>query len=191
MNKVRETLDEIVTALTPNYSTSYEGLLRARDKIVALRDGKIGNYRPENVPVAVDLIIRGPGSKIVMIERHNEPHGFALPGGFMEQGESLVDAAVREAKEETGLDVHVNDQFWAYSKPGRDPRGSVVSVVFLAFAIGEPKAGDDAKTAKWFKLGELPPRDQIVFDHAQIVFDYVRWIQNRDEFAGRRPSAYR
>ena len=81
----------------------------------------------------------------MLIERKNPPHGWALPGGFVDVGESLAHAAVREAREETSLEVTLGEQFFAYSDPKRDPRGPTVSVVFLGRASGEPRAADDAK----------------------------------------------
>ena len=140
--------------------------------------------RPENVPVTVDIIIRlkDHHNKIVLIERRNEPHGWAIPGGFVEQNESLASAAVREAKEETGLDVVLREQFFAFSKPGRDPRGAVVSVCFIADAYGTPKADDDAKNVAIVHHDEheLP----LAFDHAEVLEHYGTWLST-----GWRPTA--
>ncbi len=129
--------------------------------------------RPENVPVTVDVIIE-IDNKIVLIERKNYPAGYALPGGFVEAGESLAQAAVREAKEETGLDVKLIEQFFAYSKPGRDPRGPVVSVVFIGQAKGVPVGADDAKRAILVNPSDLP---NMAFDHADIVEDYLEYVK--------------
>ena len=116
-----------------------------------------------------DLIIeynRG----IVLIKRKNPPEGWALPGGFVEYGESLEAAAVREAKEETGLDVELLRQFHAYSDPKRDPRHHTITIVFLAKAKGNAVAGDDAKEIGVFSKDTQP--EQIAFDHRDIINDY-------------------
>jgi 8-oxo-dGTP diphosphatase len=117
----------------------------------------------------VDIIIR-IGASVVLIERRNPPYGWALPGGFIDYGESLEEAAVREAREETGLEVAKLQQFRAYSDPGRDPRQHNISMVFTAEASGVPRAGDDAERVRLFPLGQLPA--QLCFDHAQILSDY-------------------
>ena len=119
----------------------------------------------------VDIIIE-VGNGIVLVERKNPPLGWALPGGFVDYGESLEKAAVREAKEETGLDVELVRQFHAYSDPDRDPRHHTITVVFIARAKGTPKGGDDAKTAKVFSKENIP-FDRLVFDHARIIRDYL------------------
>lgn len=122
----------------------------------------------KNPIVTVDIIIEIEG-KIVLIERANEPFGFALPGGFVDYGESLERAAVREAKEETGLDIKLERQLGAYSDPKRDPRQHNVSIVFVATAEGTPKGADDAKSAVLFSKDEIP---SLAFDHEKIVADY-------------------
>jgi ADP-ribose pyrophosphatase YjhB (NUDIX family) len=109
--------------------------------------------------------------RLVLVKRRNPPHGWALPGGFVDYGETVEEAAVREAKEETGLDIDLVRQFHVYSMPGRDPRGHMMSTVFLARAQGEPRGGDDAAEARAFGPGELP--DNIVFDHPKIIEDYL------------------
>lgn len=119
--------------------------------------------------VTVDIIIE-IADGIVLIERKNPPHGWALPGGFVDYGESLESAATREAKEETSLTVELCEQFYTYSDPGRDPRHHTVSTVFIATAEGIPNAADDAKTARIFSGGLLP--HPLVFDHPQILQDY-------------------
>ena len=116
----------------------------------------------------VDIIIEVEGG-IVLIERKNEPFGWALPGGFVDYGESYEDAAVREAREETGLEVTLVRQFHTYSDPDRDPRQHTASTVFIATASGVPEGGDDALRASVFDQGHLP---DLVFDHARIVDDY-------------------
>ena len=129
--------------------------------------------------VTVDIIIRYQGG-IVMIERKNPPPGWAIPGGFVDIGESLEDAAVREAKEETSLDVALIEQFHAYSKPDRDPRFHTVSVAFIADGKGTLAGRDDARKADVFAEGSLP--DQIAFDHANILADYFSYLKT-----GKRP----
>ena len=129
----------------------------------------------------VDTIIEISSGGIVLIERKNLPHGWALPGGFVDYGESLESAAVREAKEETCLDVTLVEQFYTYSDPQRDPRHHTVSTVYLAVADGVPQGGDDAQDAKVFVETELPAR--IVFDHPKILADYFRYKKT-----GQRPK---
>lgn len=144
--------------------------------------------RHDSVPVTVDVIIELNSKEIVLIERLNEPHGVAFPGGFVEPGESLAEAARREAKEETGLDVHLEEQFFAYSRPGRDPRGPVVSVVFIGMAMGTPVAADDAKSAFAHDIDAELPAGAMAFDHAEILADYL-WY--RKSGRGSRPGSQR
>ena len=118
---------------------------------------------------------------MVLIERKNTPHGWALPGGFVDYGENLEAAAVREAKEETSLEVHLVEQFYTYSDPSRDPRQHTISTVYIATARGVPRGADDAKVAKIFTEGELP--SLIVFDHRRILSDYLAY-----KGTGRRPK---
>lgn len=125
-------------------------------------------FQPRNPLVTVDLIINIDDG-IVLIERNNPPHGWALPGGFVDYGETLEQAAVREAREETGLQVNLRGQFHTYSDPARDPRHHTVSTVFLATAQGTPKGGDDARQARIFTREKLP---LLVFDHKRILDDY-------------------
>jgi 8-oxo-dGTP diphosphatase len=120
--------------------------------------------------VTVDVIIRAGGG-IVLVRRRHAPLGWALPGGFLEAGETLEAAAAREALEETGLRVRLGRQFHTYSDPARDPRRHTVSTVFLGEADGEPRGGDDAAEARVFAPGALP--EPIVFDHARIIADYL------------------
>jgi 8-oxo-dGTP diphosphatase len=129
----------------------------------------------KNPVPTVDILIEldGRPGTLVFIERKNEPRGYALPGGFVDQGEWLADAAAREAKEETGLDVQITELFHAYSNPARDPRQHTVSTVFIARAAGSPVGGDDAAKTVVCAPGELP--GPLVFDHATIVADYVAY----------------
>jgi 8-oxo-dGTP diphosphatase len=121
----------------------------------------------------VDCIIELPGDRIVLIRRKNPPHGWALPGGFVDEGERLDLAARREAKEETGLEVEVTEQFFTYSDPKRDPRKHTLSTVFIARATGEPVGSDDAAEARAFPIDQLP--GELCFDHGEMVADYLRY----------------
>lgn len=125
--------------------------------------------RFRNPVPTVDIIIELRGG-VVLIERANEPHGWALPGGFVDYGESLEEAAVREALEETGLRVELQRQMHTYSDPARDPRQHTISTVFVATGHGELRAGDDARGAALFTEDTLP--EELVFDHRQILEDY-------------------
>ena len=125
-----------------------------------------------NPLVTVDLIIEIDGG-VVLIERQNPPLGWALPGGFVDYGESLEQAAIREAREETSLDVLLTKQFHTYSDPNRDPRHHSVTTVYLATSHGFPKAGDDAKGIGVYMRSQLPA--PIVFDHERILNDYFRY----------------
>ncbi|MBI4687826.1 MAG: NUDIX hydrolase [Nitrospirae bacterium] len=124
---------------------------------------------PRNPFLTVDAIIEVQGG-IVLIKRKNHPPGWAIPGGFVDYGETLEEAVIREAKEETGLDIELIRQFHTYSDPIRDPRHHTVSTIFIAKADGSPKAGDDAKEAMIFTKEALP--EEIAFDHRKILEDY-------------------
>jgi len=128
---------------------------------------------------AVDLIIEIEGQGWVLIERRNPPPGWALPGGFVEVGESLEQAAVREAREETCLEVELLGQFHTYSDPARDPRMHCISTVFVARAEGTPKAEDDAKSVAVFPRDRLP--EVMAFDHRKILEEYLNshWCPSR------------
>jgi len=124
----------------------------------------------------VDIIIEltdKPQRPIVLIERKNIPLGWALPGGFVDYGESVEIAAIREAKEEVSLEVELIEQFQVYSDPKRDPRQHTLSIVFIAIAKGEPIAADDAKNLGIFPTWEIP--DNLCFDHDKIIQDYLRY----------------
>ena len=129
--------------------------------------------------LAADVIIElrdRPGRPIVLIKRKNPPFGWAIPGGFVDVGESVESAAAREAEEETGLEVECLQLLGIYSDPGRDPRGHTASAVYVAEASGEPVAGDDAGQVGIFEPGHTPP---VVFDHDRIVSDYLKWRNSR------------
>jgi ADP-ribose pyrophosphatase YjhB (NUDIX family) len=138
---------------------------------------KIRRYR--NPAPTVDLIIEYEDRGIILIERGKPPWGWALPGGFVDYGESLEAAARREAKEETGLEVELLGQFHTYSDPGRDPRQHNISTVFVARGRGRIDAGDDARNVKVFTPEHLPA--VLAFDHAHILADYLKvrreWLE--------------
>ncbi len=135
-------------------------------------------FKPETPYLAVDGIVNLQGDDgkflgIVLIERKYPPLGLALPGGFVEVGESVERAVLREMEEEINLKVVALRQFKVYSSPGRDPRFHVASVVFECVARGEPKGRDDAKVAKLFGYDEIPLK-KLVFDHKTILSDYLK-----------------
>lgn len=127
-----------------------------------------------NPLLTVDAIIE-TRSGIILIERKNPPYGWALPGGFVDYGETLEAAVIREAKEETSLDIEITEQFHAYSDPSRDPRNHTVSVVFITKSDENqrPKAMDDAKSLKIFSVSEIP--ENLAFDHGKIISDYLKY----------------
>jgi ADP-ribose pyrophosphatase YjhB (NUDIX family) len=128
----------------------------------------------------VDIIIeieRESGKEgIILIKRKNPPYGWALPGGFVDCGESLEEAAVREAKEETSLDIRLKSQFHTYSDPKRDPRKHTISTVYVAAAQGKPKAQDDAQEIGIFTEEEID--FPLAFDHQEILADYFKQKNN-------------
>ncbi len=145
--------------------------------------------RPRTPLLAVDVIIElvdCSDRPIVLIERRNPPLGWALPGGFVDIGERLEQAAAREAKEETCLDVTLRGLLGCYSDPGRDPRGHTVSIVYVAESRGQPHAADDARNLGVFSLDTLPT--PLAFDHAVILTDYRRF-RDTGEPASVAPSA--
>jgi 8-oxo-dGTP diphosphatase len=139
------------------------------------RCGSAIEYYRNPVP-AVDLLIETEAADghagLVLIQRRHPPLGWALPGGFIHIGESAEQAALREAREETGLEVILVRLHGVNSKPGRDPRGSTLSVVYVARAQGPPRAGDDAAAVRIVPLTELHEQ-RLAFDHDQIVADYL------------------
>jgi 8-oxo-dGTP diphosphatase len=135
--------------------------------------------RPVTPLIAADAIIELidlPDRPIVLIERKYPPAGWAIPGGFVDVGESLESAAVREAKEETGLDVRLLALLGMYSNPARDPRGHTVTAVYVAEAHGAPEAADDAKNVVIAQLDALP--EPLAFDHAMVLADYRRFRES-------------
>jgi len=123
------------------------------------------------VDIIIELVDR-PSRPIILIERQNAPVGWAIPGGFVDYGESVETAAVREAQEEISLPVVLIEQFQVYSDPNRDPRQHTLSIVFLATATGEPQAADDAKNVGVFHHWDIPT--DLCFDHDKILRDY--WL---------------
>ena len=130
--------------------------------------------RPKCPPIAADVIAE-IGDKIVLIERRNFPLGWAIPGGFVDFGETVEHAAIREAREEISLDVRIRTLLGVYSRADRDPRGHTITVVYVARARGTPKAADDAKNLALFDPREPPA--PLAFDHAEVLRDYVRFLK--------------
>lgn len=134
----------------------------------------------KNPTPTVDIIIE-IDERIVLIWRKNKPLGWAIPGGFVDEGESVEHAAWREAREETGLDVELKELLYIYSDPRRDPRQHTMSAVFMGTASGAPEARDDAADARLFELDALP--SDLAFDHARILAHYREYRRS-----GKRPS---
>lgn len=132
-----------------------------------------GHRHPVSTVDIIIEVIRDDGQPgVVLIERKNPPCGWALPGGFVDYGETLEQAAVREAREETSLEVKLEYQLHTYSDPGRDPRGHTISTVFVASAQGEPRGRDDALRAAVFTAADIV--FPLAFDHRRILTDYFR-----------------
>lgn len=142
---------------------------------------KFSRYR--NPVPTVDVIIEYQDQGLVLIERQKPPYGWALPGGFVEYGEALEEAARREAKEETALDVTLLGQFHSYSDPERDPRQHTITTVFVARGYGRPQAASDAKSLAIFPLEGLP--SHLAFDHDRILQDYLKvrkiWLSRESD----------
>jgi 8-oxo-dGTP diphosphatase len=139
--------------------------------------------RPVCPPIAADVIAE-IGDRVVLIERKNFPLGWAIPGGFVDVGETVEHAAVRELQEETSLTVELRALLGVYSRPERDPRGQTVTVVYVGRAQGTPEARDDAKGIGLF-LPTEPPMP-LAFDHAEILADYLRFLKS-----GEFPAPWR
>jgi 8-oxo-dGTP diphosphatase len=140
----------------------------------------VAQYARPALTVDVALIAAAPAPSVLLIERAHEPYGgaWALPGGFVEEGERIVDAAARELAEETGVSTGELTLLGVYDTPGRDPRGWTVSVTYLGRVAErvEARGGDDAADAAWFALDALP---QLAFDHAEIVADAAAELARR------------
>jgi ADP-ribose pyrophosphatase YjhB (NUDIX family) len=128
----------------------------------------------QNPIPTIDIIIEIESNGIVLIKRKNPPYGWAIPGGFVDYGESLEEAAVREAKEETNLDVKLIKQFHTYSDPKRDLRHHSISTIYIAKAKGKPEAKDDALEIGIFSESNLP--EEMAFDHRSILNDYFKRV---------------
>ncbi len=128
--------------------------------------------RHRNPTPTVDIIIEIADQGLVLIQRANPPLGWALPGGYVDYGESLEDAARREAREETSLEVRLLGQLHTYSDPQRDPRQHNISTVFVGWSAGSPRAADDARSLRIFRPEDLPA--ELAFDHGRILADYLQ-----------------
>ena len=144
----------------------------------------MSNKQHKNPIPTVDIIIQRD-SQILLVERKKDPFKghFVFPGGFVNEGEKVEDAALREVKEETSLSVELVDILGVYSDPARDPRGHIMSTVFIGKISpnnkDEEKAGDDAKALKWFELDKIDSQN-LGFDHNKIISDYNKWKQNKN-----------
>ena len=135
----------------------------------------------------IDVIINR-NDEIILIKRRKEPNKgkFSIPGGFVEWGETVEDAAIREAQEETGLKVKLAEILGVYSDPDRDVRGHVMTVAFVANPIGGIlKGGDDAEDAKWFNLSDVP-FENMPGDHPKIIHDFIKWKKSGGTYWSRK-----
>ena len=136
-----------------------------------------------NPALAVDVVVVD-GDKILLVKRGRPPHQgeWALPGGFVEYGETVESAAKREVQEETGIAINLSAILGIYSDPERDPRGHTVSIVFVGKMVGgQLQGGDDAANARWYEING-PREEQLAFDHEMIVQDFRQWLKNRTTF---------
>jgi 8-oxo-dGTP diphosphatase len=147
----------------------------------------VGKQKHKNPTPTVDTIIQ-QGSKVLLVERKKDPfkQTMVLPGGFINEGELAEDAAIREVKEETSLDIELENILGVYSDPSRDPRGHIMSTVFIGKISDksdnkEPIAGDDAATTKWVDLESIE-EETFGFDHQKILMDYKKWKQSRQTY---------
>ena len=122
---------------------------------------------------AIVELVNVPGRPIVLIERKNPPYGWAIPGGFVDIGETLEAAAIREAREEITLDIELVSLLGIYSNPKRDPRGHTITAIYVATSTGTPVAADDAKSLRVFALDDFP--SPLAFDHDMVLADYRRY----------------
>jgi len=152
-----------------NRTVNFHYIMSTKNKCICVTCGAEFDIYQNPLPT-VDIIIELNEMGIVLIKRKNDPIGWAIPGGFVDYMESLEDAAIREAKEETGLDVVLVRQMHAYSNPNRDPRHHTISTVYIAKATGTPVAADDAVEVNIFSRDNLP--SPLVFDHHEILADY-------------------
>ena len=139
-----------------------------KEKIICPECGHVSE-RYKNPMPTVDVIVDIDG-RVVLVRRKNPPYGWAIPGGFIDYGENAEDAAVREIREETGLEITNLMQFHCYSDPDRDPRFHTITAVFTAKSVGKPVPGDDAVDIGLFTADDLP--SPLAFDHADILNDY-------------------
>lgn len=141
-----------------------------------------------NPTPTADVVIYDPERGVVIIRRKNIPHGYALPGGFIDEGEMAETAAKREMLEETGLDVELTGLLGVYSRPDRDPRQHTITTAFTGRAKNPEalKAGDDASAAAWYKLDNLP--EPLVFDHKKILADFAETLAGKRCVATIQPQ---
>lgn len=153
-----------------------------KKKPLCPRGGEPGAWR--NPLPTTDVCIYEPGLGVLLIRRRNPPHGFALPGGFVDEGESCEEAARREMLEETGLEVRLEGLLGVYSSPGRDPRAHTMSVVYVGrpLDLSRLRAGDDAAQAGFYQPDSLP--SPLVFDHGRILADFAAWLAGSRGLAG-------